>query len=244
MLRSLSIAVVGASGLVGEQVLDDDGRRVDIQLKGAGETPYARRGDGRAALGPMLREYIVSEAMHALGIPRTRSLAVATTGETIVRAGPKPGAVLTRVAASHIRVGTFQYAAATGDAAVLRALADHAIVRHDQPRARAAEDVAHALETIGAGHENVIAHAHGRGGVSRLDHETDCFVTGHQRISHAGKGRHRPGPEQLFRAGRNPRMRHRNHHIARRRTHQRHRAKGEVFWARQDDGVGFHDLSP
>ena len=120
----------GRAILLGEQITPA-GARFDIQFKGSGETRFSRRGDGRAALGPMLREYIVSEAMHALGIPTTRSLAVATTGETISRAGPKPGAVLTRVAASHIRVGTFQYAAGLGDRELLRALADHAIARHD-----------------------------------------------------------------------------------------------------------------
>lgn len=120
----------GRALLIGEHVAPG-GRRLDIHLKGSGETPFARRGDGRAALGPMLREYIVSEAMHALGIPTTRSLAVSTTGEMIAREGAKKGAVLTRVAASHIRVGTFQYAAAIEAPEVLRALADHAIARHD-----------------------------------------------------------------------------------------------------------------
>src|SRR5690606_29512985 len=99
--------------------------------KGSGPTPFSRGGDGRAALGPMLREYIISEAMHALGIPTTRSLAVATTGETISRERLLPGAVLTRVAASHLRVGTFQYAAAWGEPDQLRALADYALQRHD-----------------------------------------------------------------------------------------------------------------
>lgn len=106
-----------------------DGR--DLHLKGSGRTPFARGGDGKAPLGPMLREYVVSEAMHALGIPTTRSLAVLATGEPVLRErGPEPGAVLARVAASHLRVGTFQYAAATGDVALLRRLADHAIARH------------------------------------------------------------------------------------------------------------------
>jgi uncharacterized protein YdiU (UPF0061 family) len=99
----------GRAILLGEQ-LAPDGRRFDIQLKGAGRTPYSRGGDGRAAEGPMLREYLISEAMHALGIPTTRSLAVAATGEWVMRETPLPGAVLTRVAASHIRVGTFEYA--------------------------------------------------------------------------------------------------------------------------------------
>lgn len=107
------------------------GRLVDIQLKGAGRTRFSRGGDGRAALGPMLREYVISEAMAALGIPTTRSLAVVTTGEPVYRATPLRGAILTRVAASHVRVGTFEYLAARGDGANLRALADYAIDRHD-----------------------------------------------------------------------------------------------------------------
>jgi uncharacterized protein YdiU (UPF0061 family) len=120
----------GRAILLGEQIAPD-GRRWDIQLKGAGRTRYSRGGDGRAALGPMLREYVIAEAMHALGIPTTRSLAVARTGEVVMRTAPLPGAVLTRVAASHIRVGTFQYAAAIGDRDVLVALLNHAIARHD-----------------------------------------------------------------------------------------------------------------
>lgn len=107
------------------------GTLFDIQFKGPGPTPYSRRGDGRAALGPMLREYVISEAMAALGIPTTRSLAVAVTGEQVFRAQVQRGAVLTRVAASHIRVGTFQYAAARRDEAVLKALAEYTIARHD-----------------------------------------------------------------------------------------------------------------
>lgn len=119
----------GRALLLGEQITPH-GERVDIQLKGAGKTPYSRRGDGRAALGPMLREYIISEAMHALGIPTTRSLAVVTTGEPIVRETVLPGAILTRVAASHLRVGTFQFAAQWGTAEDLRALADYTLKRH------------------------------------------------------------------------------------------------------------------
>lgn len=119
----------GRAILLGEQIAPD-GVRFDIQLKGSGQTPYSRRGDGKAALGPMLREYLISEAMHALGIPTTRSLAVVTTGEPVMRDEVLPGAVLTRVAASHIRVGTFQFAAATGDAGALKALADYTLRRH------------------------------------------------------------------------------------------------------------------
>jgi uncharacterized protein YdiU (UPF0061 family) len=119
----------GRALLLGEQIAPD-GARFDIQFKGSGPTTFSRRGDGRAALGPMLREYLISEAMHALGIPTTRSLAVVTTGEPVYREETLPGAVLTRVAASHIRVGTFQYAAALNDPAALKALADYTIHRH------------------------------------------------------------------------------------------------------------------
>ncbi|MFM2196826.1 MAG: hypothetical protein RLZZ505_258 [Verrucomicrobiota bacterium] len=119
----------GRAILLGEHRASD-GTRWDIQLKGPGRTPYSRGGDGRAALGPMLREYVISEAMHALGVPTTRSLAVATTGEKVHRAETLPGAVLTRVAASHIRVGTFQWAAAHEDTPALQALADYTRERH------------------------------------------------------------------------------------------------------------------
>lgn len=119
----------GRALLLGELITPDQ-RRVDIQLKGSGQTPYSRRGDGLAALGPMLREYLISEAMHALGVPTTRSLAVIATDEIVYRDTALPGAVLARVASSHIRVGTFQYAAMQGDDA-LKALADYTIARHD-----------------------------------------------------------------------------------------------------------------
>src|SRR6266571_4246879 len=119
----------GRAILLGE-VIDRDGARHDIQLKGAGPTPFSRRGDGRAALGPVLREYIVSEAMAALGIPTSRALAAVTTGEPVWRETPLPGAVLTRVASSHIRVGTFEFFAAQGDLDAIRRLADHVIARH------------------------------------------------------------------------------------------------------------------
>jgi len=119
----------GRAILLGE-VVDRTGTRRDIQLKGAGPTPFSRRGDGRAALGPVLREYLVSEAMHALGIPTTRALMAATTGERVYRETVLPGAVLTRVAASHIRVGTFQFFAVRQDFESLSALIDHVIARH------------------------------------------------------------------------------------------------------------------
>ena len=119
----------GRAILLGE-VVDESGIRRDIQLKGSGPTPFSRRGDGRAALGPVLREYIVSEAMAAMGIPTTRSLAAVMSGEPVYREAALPGAVLTRVASSHIRVGTFQYFAARGDTDAVRRLADHVIGRH------------------------------------------------------------------------------------------------------------------
>ena len=119
----------GRAHLLGE-VVDRAGKRRDIQLKGSGPTPFSRSGDGRAALGPVLREYIVSEAMHAFGVPTTRSLACVVTGDPVYRETALPGAVLTRVASSHIRVGTFQFFAARGDVEGLRLLADHVIARH------------------------------------------------------------------------------------------------------------------
>ncbi len=133
----------GRALLIGE-VVDRDGQRRDIQLKGSGRTPYSRMGDGRAWLGPVLREYVVSEAMHALGVPTTRALAAVSTGEIVLRERPLPGAVLTRVASSHIRVGTFQYFAARQDEDALRALTAHAIERH-YPKAETALDLLDAV---------------------------------------------------------------------------------------------------
>jgi uncharacterized protein YdiU (UPF0061 family) len=137
----------GRAILLGE-VIGRDGVRRDIQLKGSGPTPFSRRGDGRAALGPVLREYIVSEAMSALGVPTTRTLAAVTTGETVMRETMLPGAVLTRVAASHIRVGTFQYFAARGDRDAVRLLADHVIARHFPDAAEAAQPYLALLRAV------------------------------------------------------------------------------------------------
>ena len=128
----------GRALLLGE-VLDVHGRRHDLHLKGSGRTPFARGGDGKAALGPMLREYVIGEAMHDLGIATTRALAVVATGDQVERDTMLPGAVLTRIAASHLRVGTFQYAAAHDDPTLLRRLADHAMARH-HPHAVEAEN--------------------------------------------------------------------------------------------------------
>ncbi|GAB3706711.1 YdiU family protein [Mariniluteicoccus flavus] len=146
----------GRALLLGE-VVDPSGRRRDLHLKGSGRTPFSRGGDGFAALGPMLRELVVGEAMHALGVPTTRALAVVATGNPVQRETLLPGAVLCRVAASHLRVGTFQYAAATGDRATLQALADHAIDRH-HPAARDADNPALALlEAVASAQAELVA---------------------------------------------------------------------------------------
>jgi serine/tyrosine/threonine adenylyltransferase len=137
----------GRALLVGE-VIDACGNRRDIHLKGSGRTPFSRGGDGKAALGPVLREYIVGEAMHHLGIPTTRALAAVATGETVWRETPLPGAVLARVASSHLRVGTFQFFHARGDLARLRRLADYAIARHDPDLAVAEDRYARFLDRV------------------------------------------------------------------------------------------------
>jgi protein adenylyltransferase len=146
----------GRAILLGE-VIDRNGVRRDIQLKGSGPTPFSRRGDGRAALGPVLREYIVSEAMFALGIPTTRSLAAVITGEHVMRETALPGAVLTRVAASHVRVGTFQFFAARGDTDGVRALADHVIARHYPDVAKADRPYHALLEGVVARQAQLVA---------------------------------------------------------------------------------------
>jgi uncharacterized protein YdiU (UPF0061 family) len=146
----------GRAILLGE-VVDRTGRRRDIQLKGSGITPFSRNGDGRAALGPVLREYLVSEAMAALEIPTTRTLAAVTTGEKVYRETVLPGAVLTRIASSHIRVGTFQFFAARGDLEALRLLADHAIARHDPGAAAAVEPYRVFLEGVVARQASLVA---------------------------------------------------------------------------------------
>jgi serine/tyrosine/threonine adenylyltransferase len=146
----------GRAILLGE-LRDRAGVLRDIQLKGCGRTPYSRSGDGRAALGPVLREYLVSEAMHALGIPTTRSLAAVTTGETVQREAAMPGGVLTRVAASHVRVGTFEYFAARGDIAGTRILADYVINRHYPLCARDPSPYLRLLEQVVSRQASLIA---------------------------------------------------------------------------------------
>ena len=146
----------GRALLLGE-ITDAEGRLRDVHLKGSGRTPFARGGDGLAVVGPMLREYIVSEAMHAVGIPTTRSLAVVATGRPVLRERMLPGAVLTRIASSHLRVGSFQYARATGDVTLLRRLADHAIARHFPGAAEAANPYVALLQSVIAVQASLVA---------------------------------------------------------------------------------------
>jgi uncharacterized protein YdiU (UPF0061 family) len=146
----------GRAALLGE-VVDATGRRRDIQLKGAGHTRFSRGGDGRAALGPVLREYLVSEAMAALGIPTTRALAAVTTGDEVFRETVLPGAILTRVAASHVRVGTFQYFAVRGDEEALRLLADHVLARHYPAAAGAEQPYRALLDAVIAAQADLVA---------------------------------------------------------------------------------------
>ncbi len=146
----------GRANLLGE-VVGKDGVRYDIQLKGSGPTPFSRRGDGKAALGPVLREYLVSEAMAALGVPTTRALAAVTTGEEVLRETALPGAVLTRVATSHLRVGTFQYFAARGDTEGTRRLADYAIARHYPEIAATKQPYRALLDRVIRAHARLVA---------------------------------------------------------------------------------------
>lgn len=167
----------GRAILLGE-VIAPDGRRRDLQLKGSGPTPFSRRGDGRAALGPVLREYLVSEAMAALGIPTTRALAAVTTGEDVLREARLPGAVLTRVAASHLRVGTFQFFAARGDVAAVRILADYAIARHYPAAAGAANPYRALLAAVIAAQATLIARWMLVGFVHGVMNTDNCAISG------------------------------------------------------------------
>ena len=163
----------GRAILLGE-VVDTKGQRRDIQLKGSGPTPYSRRGDGRSWLGPVLREYLVSEAMHAMGVPTTRALAAVTTGETVYREEPLPGGVFTRIASSHIRVGTFQIYAARRDLAALRALTDYTIARH-YPDARGPQDL---LDAVVARQASLIAKWMGLGFIHGVMNTDNSSVAG------------------------------------------------------------------
>jgi uncharacterized protein YdiU (UPF0061 family) len=167
----------GRAVLLGE-VVAPDGARFDIQLKGSGRTPYSRGGDGRAALGPVLREYIVSEAMAALGVPTTRALAAVTTGEGVRRETMLPGAVLTRVASSHIRVGTFQYFAARADTEAVRLLADHVIARHYPDAAMAENPYRALLDAVIARQASLVARWLLIGFIHGVMNTDNCSVSG------------------------------------------------------------------
>jgi uncharacterized protein YdiU (UPF0061 family) len=167
----------GRAVLLGE-IVGKDGKRRDIQLKGAGRTPYSRRGDGRAALGPVLREYLVSEAMAALGIPTTRALAVATTGETVAREGILPGAVFTRVAASHIRIGTFQFLAARDDRDGLSTLASYALARHYPDAVGSGNDALALLERVIEAQASLVARWLGVGFVHGVMNTDNTSISG------------------------------------------------------------------
>ena len=167
----------GRALLLGE-VTDKAGKRRDIQLKGSGRTAFSRGGDGKSALGPALREYLVSEAMHALGVPATRALAVVSTGEAVQRETPLPGAVFTRVASSHLRVGTFQYFSARGDTEAIRLLVDYTIARH-YPAAAAAKISALALlESVVAAQASLIARWLGLGFIHGVMNTDNCSIAG------------------------------------------------------------------
>jgi uncharacterized protein YdiU (UPF0061 family) len=167
----------GRAILLGE-VVGSDGRRRDIQLKGAGRTPFSRGGDGRAALGPVLREYLVSEAMAALGIPTTRALAVATTGERVVRDESLPGAILTRVAASHLRVGTFEFFAARDDREALVALTAHALARHYPAAVGSGNDALALLDCVLAAQASLVARWLGVGFVHGVMNTDNTAISG------------------------------------------------------------------
>lgn len=169
----------GRAVLLGE-VTDRDGRLRDIQLKGAGRTPFARGGDGRAPLGPVLREYLISEAMHRLGVPTTRALAAVTSGERVFRGLPEPGAILTRVASSHIRVGTFQYFAARGDREAVKTLADLVIERHYPSLSEQEEDERYLalVAAVQARQIRLVAQWMGLGFIHGVMNTDNCSVAG------------------------------------------------------------------
>ncbi len=168
----------GRAHLLGE-VIAPDGARFDLQLKGSGRTPFSRGGDGKAAVGPMLREYLISEAMAALGVPTTRSLAVVATGEDILRDGRRlPGAVVARIAASHIRVGSFQFFAARGEADRVRALADHAIARHDPDLSGTEGRYLAFFDRVVARQTRLIAEWMGRGFIHGVMNTDNMAVSG------------------------------------------------------------------
>lgn len=167
----------GRAILLGE-VLDRQGRRRDVQLKGAGRTPFSRGGDGRAALGPVLREYVVSEAMASLGLPTTRALAAVATGQHVVREQPLPGAILVRVAASHIRIGTFEFFAARGDRDALAALTTYALRRHYPDSIGSGCDAAALLDQVVRAHATLVARWLGLGFVHGVMNTDNVAISG------------------------------------------------------------------
>lgn len=167
----------GRAILLGE-VIDREGRRRDIQLKGSGQTAFSRRGDGRAALGPVLREYLLGEAMAAFGIPTTRALAAATTGQPVLRETALPGAVLTRVAASHLRVGTFQFFAARQDSEGVKALADYAIARHYPEAAEDEKPYRAFLQAVVERQAALLARWQGIGFIHGVMNTDNCSIAG------------------------------------------------------------------
>ena len=167
----------GRAHLLGE-ILTPDGRRFDLQLKGSGKTPFARGGDGKAVIGPMLREYLISEFIAAMGVPTTRALAVVATGEEVWRETKLPGAVLARIAASHIRVGTFQFFAARGDQEKVKALADYAIARHFPDLARADNPYPAFLDAVIARQAALVAEWMGLGFIHGVMNTDNMAISG------------------------------------------------------------------
>ena len=167
----------GRALLIGD-VVAADGRRYDVQLKGSGRTPFSRGGDGKSAIGPVLREYVVSEAMHRLGVPTSRALAAVATGENVMRERPLPGAVMTRVAASHLRVGTFEYFAARGDHEALRALADFAIERHYPDCATSEQPYVALFESVLAAQARLVARWMGLGFIHGVMNTDNTAISG------------------------------------------------------------------
>ena len=167
----------GRAHLLGE-VIARDGRRFDIQLKGSGRTPFSRGGDGKSALGPVLREYLVSETMHALGVPTTRALAAVATGELVARETSLPGGVMTRIASSHIRVGTFEYFRARGDVEALQVLTEHALNRHYPDADDERPQAVRLLDGVIAAQARLIAHWMSLGFVHGVMNTDNCSISG------------------------------------------------------------------
>lgn len=168
----------GRAALLAEAISPRDGRRYDIQLKGSGQTPFSRNGDGKSPLGPVIREYLLSEAMHRLGVPTTRSLAAVTTGEAVFRDRVEPGGLLTRVASSHIRVGTFEFFAARHDSAALRTLVDYAIQRHYPDCAAEGNPVSSFYSAVVAAQARLVAHWMAVGFIHGVMNTDNCAISG------------------------------------------------------------------